>query len=133
MLEMIGLGRPVRIIAKTIGIEHDYCRKLIVKLANENCIDYQPDNSIERSKQPPVGISDASRRFRSRLGDMLYTLTDKSDARAVARQIGMPIRSQKYAKETPFNHDWTLSQIERLAISLDKDFAVMMQEVTLAH
>jgi hypothetical protein len=133
MLAMMALGRPVRTIAQLEGLEHDYCRKLVVKLANDNAVEYTPDNTLQKSKMPPVGVTEASRRMRSQLGDILHKLATASDARTVARQIGMSVRSQKYARETPFNHDWTLSEMERLAIACNYEFAAMMREVLDAY
>lgn len=123
---MMKLGRPVRTIAQLTGNAHDYCRRICVRLAQSEGITYTPDNIMNRAEIAPVGITEASRRFRSRLSDKLHLLG--TDYRAVASLIGMTRRCQKYARQRPFNHDWTLSQIERLAAALDMDFAQLMRE-----
>lgn len=130
IISMMKLGRPVRIIAALEGIEHDYARKLCMRLAKEEGLDYAPDNKLVRAETPPVGITDSSRSTRRFLADKLCLLgTDYQD---IAKQVGITLRSQKYARQRPFNHDWTMSQIERLAAALNTDFLSLMQEASNA-
>lgn len=126
ILQMIVLGRPVRAIAQLEGLDHDYCRKICTRLAKQNGVEYKPDRVYKRSEMATVGLTDATRRMRSHLGDRLYDLGD--DSREVARAVGMTIRCLKYAKQRPFKHDWSLSQIERLASALDKDVHTLLCE-----
>lgn len=126
IIQMMELGRPVRNIAQLIGIEHDYCRKICAKLSTKAGFEYKPITPYKRTEMTSVGITEATRRFRGVLGDKLYLLGN--DGRQVAKLIGMTIRCQKAARQRPFNHDWTLSQIERLAAALGTDFATLMRE-----
>lgn len=131
IVQMMELGRPVRTIAQAEGLEHDYCRKICVKLSAANGIDYNPEKIHKRPEMSILGLTDNTRRLRSYLADKLYDLGD--DPRVIAKQIGMTLRSQKYARQRPFRHDWTLSQIERLAGALGTDAVTMMGEALNAR
>lgn len=125
IVEMMRRGRPVRAIAQMEGLEADYCRKICKSLAAREGFEYNPAK-VTRSDMSFVGLTEASRGFRRYLGDKLHKLGD--DPRRVARLVGMTQRCRKYAMERPFNHDWTLTQIERLAAALEMDFADLMRE-----
>ena len=63
----------------------------------------------------------------------LNQLCDKVPSkREASRLVGLNSHDLKYAKQRPFNHDWTLSQIERLADSLGLDPKQLLAEAALA-
>lgn len=127
MIQMMLIGYPTTAIAKLEGLDQDYCRKICAKLSKDNQIVHVQRQTTSRV-EAPVGLTDASRRMRSRLADHLHELSDllDNDLRRVSGVVGLNLRDQKYAKERPFNHDWTLSQIERLAKGLDVNFSELL-------
>lgn len=131
IIQMMELGRPVRAIAQAEGLEHDYCRKICVKLSAEAGIEYNPKKVYSRLEMTTIGLTENTRRLRSFLADKLYELGD--DPRVVAKQIGMTLRCQKYARQRPFRHDWTLSQIERLAEHLGTDAVTLLGDALNAR
>ena len=131
IIQMMELGRPVRTIAQLEGLEHDYCRKICMRLVASSGIEYTPERVYKRLEMTTVGLTEKTRRLRSYLADKLYDLGD--NPRVIAKQIGMTLRCQKYAKQRPFRHDWTLSQIERLAEALETDAITLMKEALNAR
>jgi hypothetical protein len=72
-------------------------------------------------------MTSATARLRQKLGDNVYLLRERGKDSShfgrneVAPRIGLNNRQQKRAEERPFTHDWTISQIERLARELGRD------------
>lgn len=107
------------------GMHDRSCRVLIHELEEEHGIKYL---NTPASKAPPTalpyGLTDATARLRGRLGDHLHSLRtrgrnhDAYGRNQIAPLVGMNPREQGRAEALPFNHDWTLSQIERLAREL---------------
>jgi hypothetical protein len=129
MIQMMEIGRPVRAIAQLVGLDHEYCRKICTRLMREHDLKYVPDNTMVREETAPLGISEDSRSFRRYLSTKLNELAlQEPNTSNVAAITGVLQRDQKYAKQRPFHHDWTLSQMERLAAALGLDFIAMMKE-----
>lgn len=64
-------------------------------------------------------LAGLARPLRSRLADLLYKLSGQYESRdLLAPVLGMNPREQLRALNKPYRHDWTLSQIERLALAL---------------
>jgi hypothetical protein len=67
-------------------------------------------------------LAGLARPLRSRLADLLHKLTMQYESRELlAPVLGMNPREQLRAISKPYRHDWTLSQIERLALALGLD------------
>ena len=117
-------GRPVRAVAKLEGIEHDYAYKLLKQVARVRGLEYHPRRVAHPAGEPILGLTAASQTLRARLGDYLYRL--EGSPATIARQVGITAKNQPVAQDRPFNHDWTLSQIERLAEASNQDFHTFM-------
>lgn len=63
----------------------------------------------------PFGLTDKSVPFRMFLADILITMGEKGLSRQQTASItGLNKHESCRAEKRPFNHDWTLSQIERI-------------------
>jgi hypothetical protein len=118
---------PMAAILEVEGMTNRSARTIIKELEEEHGIDYLSQRLRNPREALPFGLTPATLTFRQRLGDQLYLLRERgqnSQAQgryAVAPQIGMNNREQLRAEQRPFNHDWKLSQIERLARELGRD------------
>lgn len=118
---------PLPSIIEMEGTTNRYTRVLIKELEAEHGIDYLSQKFRKPKDAIPFGLSPATLRLRQYLGDQLFLLRQRghnSEAQGrnnVAPQLGMNTREQSRAEQRPFNHDWKLSQIERLARELGRD------------
>lgn len=120
---------PFRTIMLMEGMHDRACRKLIKSLEEEHGIDYY--NSVSRPDRDELsfGLTIATSRLRASLGDRLYYVTQRAESRdAAAPAVGLNRRQQVRAETKPFNHDWTLSQIERLARAMGKEPLELLSE-----
>jgi len=118
---------PLTEIMHIEGMSSRACRDIILELDNEFQLGYMQRKLRRGRDDLPHGLTQATARLRQRLGDNLYLLTERGDNSeyqgryAVSPLIGMNNREQLRAEQRPFNHDWTLSQIERLARQLNRE------------
>ncbi len=118
---------PMATIMEVEGMTNRSVRSIIKELEVEHGIDYLSQKLRKARDAMPHGLSPATLPLRQRLGDQLYLLHQRgqnSEAQgrnSVAPQLGMNNREQIRAEQRPFNHDWKLSQIERLARELGRD------------
>jgi hypothetical protein len=103
--------RPVAAIAEFEGLAHDYCAKLCRRLADANGIDYNP----ERTRVPTTTLGKLSEQLRGKLGGYLKDLKQSHHSLEITRELGLKQMEQKRAEVRPYNHNWTLAQMERLA------------------
>lgn len=62
----------------------------------------------------PYGLTGATIAIRARLGGIIAKMTEDGLSRAeIGELTGLNARESHRAEQRPFNHDWTLSQIER--------------------
>ena len=74
--------------------------------------------------ETPYGLTPATANLRRKLGDMVFLIRQRGDhngPNSIAPKIGLNFQEQPKAETGPFNHDWKLSQIERLARELGRD------------
>jgi hypothetical protein len=128
IVEFMREGRPIRAIKELEGLDHDNCRKICLSLSRQYGVEYDADDRKEPGQILPEGITEQSQGFRSRLADMLYQLGHdrRMHKIEIAQATGITQRSQKYATERPFTHNWSLSQIERLAAVRGTGFRDLM-------
>ena len=118
---------PLATILEVEGMTNRSVRTIIKELEVEHGIDYLSQRLRKPREAMPHGLTPATLTLRQRLGDQLYLLRERgqnSEAQGrytVAPQLGMNNREQIRAEQRPFNHDWKLSQIERLARELGRD------------
>lgn len=119
---------PLNQIKLMEGMHDRACRILIQEIEQERGIKYLGSPASKTAKEAlPYGLTNATARLRGRLGDHLYQLRERGNnhdnfgRNQVAPQIGLNARQQLRAEQTPFNHDWSLSQIERLARALGEN------------
>lgn len=118
---------PLGTIMQMEGLTNRSLRTIIKELEDEHGIDYLSQNLRVARDAMPYGLTPATLTLRQRLGDQLYLLRERGQnsevqgRNSVAPQLGMNTRQQLKAEQRPFNHDWTLSQIERLAQQLGRD------------
>jgi transposase-like protein len=116
-------GRPVAAIAELLGLEENYCRKATRRLAEERGLDYKP------VKEPPTALlSEASRRLRNNLANLLYDYRNKPGRHQleVARDTGLTQAQQILATERGGQHNFKLSELERVATATGQDFTRML-------
>lgn len=116
-------NRPIEAIAKIEGLAADYCRKATRRLATEHSIDYSP-----AKEAAPSLLGEATRRFRNNLANVLYIFRNKPGQHplAVAKTTGLTQAQQILAEERGGQHDYALSELERLAAATEQDFTRMM-------
>lgn len=119
---------PLAHIMQMEGLTERPLRKYIRELELEYGITYiHTPGTRGGDSLMPYGLSDATVRFRSNLGDELFKVTGPTNDVGVngrvdaAPHVGLNPREQIRAEGKPFNHDWTLSQMERLARTLGED------------
>lgn len=111
LIEFIKRGHAASEVAEFIGVDRDYAYKLMSRTAKKHGLEFHARRVT--GNRLTYGLTDESRPLRARLGDHLYKLNlNPTDT---ARVVGVTAKAQKQARDRPFNHDWTLSQIERLS------------------
>jgi len=117
----------VKKICQVEGLTDRAARVIMKELEAEVGESYFSLHVREPTDDMPYGLSNATMRLRQRLGDQLYLLLQRGTEserigryRAAAR-IGLNNREQIRAEQRPFCHDWSLSQIERLAREHNRD------------
>jgi hypothetical protein len=119
---------PFKTILALEGMHDRSCRGIIWELEAELGIKYFGTPAAKGTKDAmPYGLTMATAGLRGKLADNLYQLRmrgknhGQSGRNEVAPRVGLNSRQQLRAEERPFAHDWTLSQIERLARELGRD------------
>ncbi|OYX18437.1 MAG: hypothetical protein B7Z04_12285 [Rhodobacterales bacterium 32-66-9] len=111
-------------MAEITGLNRDYCSDVVKKLCRERGITYNP---IEKSRgEFPVGITEDSRQFRAKIGNILYDLRQEDHHVKVALDTGVIAKNQVLASEFPNAYSWSLGQLERLARRTNIPFKEMM-------
>lgn len=119
--------RPLAAIKIAEGMADRSLRLVIKELEQEHGIEYLGKHSRRGKNTDIPGLTNATTRFRQKLGDQLYLLRERGNdsnqyiRNAIAPQVGLNAQQQIRAEQKPFNHDWTLSQIERLAVQHGRD------------
>lgn len=110
------------------GITEKLLRDTIYDLQKDHGIKYTGTAASRAGITAVYGLSDDTLRLRAKLADNLYAATDPDTGQLGLKGrleacpiLGMNHREQIRAESKPFNHDWTLSQIERLARALGKN------------
>ena len=71
---------------------------------------YNPKPRMSR----PYGLTENTDALRAKLGAIVSNMSEKGLTREQIGEItGLNLRESYRAERRPFNHDWTLSQIER--------------------
>lgn len=118
---------PLSIICQMEGMAERACRLMVKEIEAEHGLDYMNKWSRAPKDATPFGLTDATRRLRQKLGDNLYSLRQRGNDSShfgrnqVAPRIGLNSRAQFRAETRPFNYDWKLSEIERLAREQGRD------------
>lgn len=124
IVDYVTQGWTAEEIADREGLERDYTQKLRTKLIKEHKI--KPPKTSRKNKTA-FGITEHSARIRSRLADHLQALKDEHPTPDVAFMIGLTQREQNEAKYGRSKHNWTLGQMERLAVARGISFAQLWQ------
>lgn len=104
-------------IAAREGMTLCKVRKVIVELERDHGFRYLGTPAARGVANND--LAGLARPLRSRLADLLHKLTMQYESRELlAPVLGMNPREQLRAISKPYRHDWTLSQIERLALAL---------------
>ena len=130
LVAFITEGRAVSAVALLEVVSHDYAYKLLMKVSKKFGLNYRPRRVANTAQADIPGLTDDSQAVRARLGDLLYTL--KGSQPELARLTGVASHAQLTARDRPFNYDWSLSQIERLAKAANTDFRALMLQALLA-
>ncbi len=114
-------------IAAMEGMNIRSVRMILKELERERGVEYFTMMVRTPKDQIPFGLTNATLSMRQKLGDHLFMLRERGvnseplGRNAVSPVIGVNVREQIKAEQRPFNHDWKLSQIERLARQLGRD------------
>lgn len=110
------------------GMHDRACRQIIKELETEHGFKYLGTPGSKTPKDAlPYGLTTATTHLRGRLGDHVYQLRQRGNnhdnfgRNEVAPRVGLNARQQQKAENRPFNYDWSLSQIERLARELGEN------------
>lgn len=110
------------------GVAERPLRLTIKELEDEHGLEYLGSVGARTGASMPYGLTEATARFRARLADHLYRITDVDTSivnikgrTEAAPIVGLNPREQIRAEQKPFAYDWSLSQMERLARALGKD------------
>jgi len=79
-----------------------------------------------RNEAQPVGLMDIDRLIRGNLKRKLVLLRDRHHYADVAQMVGLTNIEQKRAIDPPYTHNWTLAQIQRLAVASKMTFEEML-------
>jgi hypothetical protein len=118
---------PLSQIRLMEGMHDRACRQLVKEIEAEHGLDYMGTWSRAPKDAMPYGLTTSTARLRQKLGDALYALRERGNDSShfgrnqVAPRVGLNNRQQLKAECRPFAHDWTLSQIERLAREHGRD------------
>src|ERR1041384_6639929 len=95
-------------------------RRLVNDLVIKHDLSYVPSVADDT----PYGMDNESIRLRSHLGGLLYDLRTAlgGDRTAVARVTGLNRTEQIRAEQRPYNHGWSIQQMQRLAKACDMTF-----------
>jgi hypothetical protein len=117
-------GLSVRSIAQREGFEEDYVKKLRHQIAAQEGLTINEGIS----DAVPFGFTKSGDRFRARMGDLVHEMLNKRGRHPMelARDFGLTQTQQRTAAETPFHHNWTMSQLERLAAHEGVSFTQFM-------
>jgi DNA-binding XRE family transcriptional regulator len=110
-------------IGEMEGMHDSAVRKTVVELCKEHNLNYMKCGSRRDRRMMPFGITQGSARFRSKLADALYRLRKEQTLTVVdmATTVGLNAQRLRAAESRPYNHDWKLSEIERLATALGRE------------
>lgn len=118
---------PLENILRMEGITDRTARGVIAELEKEHGIRYIDTPGARVGQAIPFGLSPSTNRLRANLANELYRVTNSHNQfgfkgrEDAAQAVGLNPRQQIRAENKPFGHDWTLSQIERLARTLGED------------
>ena len=77
----------------------------------------------------PYGLTEQTTVIRARLGGIIASMSEKGMSRErIGELTGLNKRESHRAERRPFNHDWTLSQIER-TLAYDTQFGNAYLEI----
>jgi hypothetical protein len=112
----IAEGLTVKTIASRAGMNELAARRLVYNLVEQHGLTYTPTVSDITT----FGLTNQTHPLRVELGMQLYDLRERldGDRTAVARLTGLNRSEQIRAEQIPFDHNWTLAQIERLALAI---------------
>lgn len=128
IVELLNRGVPFPQIAQIEGLDIHYATRLCRQIAKKHGISHTPNK--RRSPNPPEGMTDASASFRTKLGTKLILLKNQFSTRELAKKTGLNARAQKRATDGS-HHDWTISQLERLAGTLGISFKELVVSTLL--
>jgi hypothetical protein len=73
----------------------------------------------------PPGLTEETRLFRKRLGDLLYVLKNNPhnlSRKEAAKATGVSSKNQTRAETFPYTFNWSIAEIEQLARALNMSF-----------
>lgn len=125
-IDMLKQGRPVPAICKILGMEKETGRRICNDLIEKHGIDYQPQSFEEK-------LPADTHLLRHNLSTALYNHREINHWGLISMQTGLTNRQQHQAIDRPYTHDWSISQISRLANAQGEDFKVFMLKALLSR
>jgi len=118
-------GLTAKEIAEREGLDVATTGKTVGKLR-----ELHPDLPPEGKRDAvPFGLTVQSQMMRTQLGYIVDDLRRKYHQTELAKIIGMTNAEQRRASPYKMQHDWKLSQLERVAAELGLTFEQLMQKV----
>lgn len=114
---------PLNTIAEMEGMHHTVARQIITELCEEHNLTYFNKWSRRSATDTPFGLTESTFRLRANLANAHFAAREarKKTHEQSCDMAGLNAHQQKRAENRPFNVDWKLSQIERLARALGRD------------
>jgi hypothetical protein len=123
IVDHIRAGHTSDEISDAEGMDRDDARKQRKAIADAEGLDV---HTIGRSGFDPVGLIEERSGFRNRLGDELERLRRTHHALEIAKMTGLTQSQQRAATQPVPKHNWTVSQIKRLADARGRTFEEMI-------
>ncbi len=95
-------------IAQILGMNEHVVRRKLQELKIE------PGFMHKKRDGLPYGMTSNSYKLRAQLGQIVAGLMDKYEQPAVSSLTGLNRQEITHAMKHPFDHDWKLSQMERV-------------------
>lgn len=114
--DYIAQGLSVKSIALRVGMNELAARRII----NSLCPNYKGTVA----DTTPFGMDTESLAQRIKLGSLLYDLRESlgGDRVQISRLTGLNRNEQIAAEQRPFEHDWSISQMQRLAKAISVNY-----------
>jgi len=124
IIAYINEGLTPKSIAERAGMNELAARRLINELVKVHGLSYVPSITDDT----PFGMDQETIHLRIKLGNLIYDLRQANDGDRVkvARLTGLNRTEQIRAEQRPYNHNYTIAQIQRIAKVTDTPISELL-------